>query len=294
MQTEIISKRRDNGINWESVITLVIFHAGALAALFMFSWKALIVSLIILWVAGGFGIGMGYHRLLTHRGYKTPKWMEYVLTVCGTLALQSGTLQWVTTHRIHHAHTETEQDPHTPRQGTWWSHIGWILRGTAQKHDLPTIQRYAPDLLKDRFHVWISRYYYVPIITLGLVLLVFGGWSMFMWGIFLRTVVGLHVTWLVNSATHMWGTRRFVTEDDSRNNMLIALLAYGEGWHNNHHAHPTAARHGLAWYEIDMNWWGIRTLQLLGLAKSIKLISSATIRASAQDKRHERVLKKAA
>jgi stearoyl-CoA desaturase (delta-9 desaturase) len=110
---------------------------------------------------------------------------------------------------------------------------------------------------------------------LGLVLLALGGWSYLMWGIFFRVTFNLHATWLVNSATHMWGTRRFSTSDDSRNNWWVALLTFGEGWHNNHHAHPTAARHGLAWYEIDINWWGIRVMQFLGLARAIKLVSLA-------------------
>src|SRR5438045_7689460 len=272
MKTESINGRRAGRINWETLVTMIVFHAGALAALFMFTWPALIVSLVILWVAGSLGIGMGYHRLLTHRGYKTPKWVEYFLTLCATLTLESGPIQWVTTHRIHHAHTDSAADPHSPRDGTWWSHVGWILKGPAQKHERATIERYSPDLLKSRFHVWISRWYFLPLVLLGVALLVLGGWSVFLWGIFLRTVVGLHATWLVNSATHIWGTRRFETTDDSTNILLIALMTFGEGWHNNHHAHPRAARHGLAWYEVDVNWWGIRTLQLMGLAKSVRLV----------------------
>jgi stearoyl-CoA desaturase (delta-9 desaturase) len=115
----------------------------------------------------------------------------------------------------------------------------------------------------------------VPLTLLGVGLLYFGGWPMLFWGVFLRVTFGLHATWLVNSATHLWGTRRFQTADDSTNSWWVALISFGEGWHNNHHAHPTAARHGLAWYEIDFNWYGIRTLQLLGLAKDIKLINRA-------------------
>ncbi|HEX8115944.1 MAG TPA: fatty acid desaturase, partial [Pyrinomonadaceae bacterium] len=153
----------------------------------------------------------------------------------------------------------------------------WILTGTAQQHDEATLRRYAPDLMKDKFHVWMNSYYYVPLIVLGVALLAFGGWSMMFWGIFLRVTVNLHATWLVNSATHMWGSRRFETADDSTNLWWVALLTFGEGWHNNHHAHPTAARHGLTWYEVDVNWWGIRTLQLLGLAKEIKLIKQSAL-----------------
>jgi stearoyl-CoA desaturase (delta-9 desaturase) len=294
MRTETKNGRRAGRLNWETVVWMIIFHAGALAALFTFTWTALAVSLVILWAAGSLGIGMGYHRLLTHRGYKTPKWVEYFLTVCGTLTLEGGPIQWVTTHRIHHAHTERPEDPHSPRDGTWWAHAGWIFRGTAQNHDRETIERYSPDLLKGRFHVWISRWYYLPIVMLGVALLLFGGWSVFLWGVFLRTVVGLHATWLVNSVTHMWGTRRFETSDDSTNNLLVALLTFGEGWHNNHHAHPRAARHGLAWYELDVNWWGIRTLQLFGLAKSVKLVGKNGLRVVARGEKLEEVLRKAA
>lgn len=264
------------GRNWTTTIFMLIFHAGAIAALFMFSWKVLFVTLFLWWVSGSLGIGMGFHRLLTHRGYKTPKVVEYFLTLCGTLALEGGAINWVVTHRIHHAHTEVQgKDPHTPRDGRWWAHMGWILRGTAQQHEDAVLMRYAPDLMKDPVHVWINRLYFVPLVVLGIVLLAVGGWPLMMWGTFLRVTVGLHATWLVNSATHLWGSRRFESDDDSTNNLWVALVTFGEGWHNNHHAHPVAARHGVAWYELDINWWGIRALQLLGLARDIKLINAA-------------------
>ncbi|HKP72736.1 MAG TPA: fatty acid desaturase [Pyrinomonadaceae bacterium] len=269
---ERMSAQRDASINWATTITVVTFHLGAVAALFMFSWKALFVSMALWWISGSLGIGMGYHRLLTHRGYKTPKFVEYFLTLCGTLTLEGSSVHWVATHRIHHAHTDAEGDPHTPRDGAWWAHIGWILRGTAQQHDEATLKRYVPDLLRDPLHVWLARWFFVPVVALGVALLVFGGWSVLMWGMFLRTVVGWHATWLVNSATHLWGTQRFKTGDDSTNNFLIAMMTFGEGWHNNHHAHPRAARHGFTWYEFDMNWYGIRALQLLGLARDIKFL----------------------
>jgi fatty-acid desaturase len=129
--------------------------------------------------------------------------------------------------------------------------------------------------MKDPVHRWFERLYYVPLILLGVALLGIGGWPMLFWGVFLRVTLNLHSTWLVNSATHLWGGRRFETKDDSRNTWWVALLTWGEGWHNNHHAHPSAAKHGLAWYELDVNWWGIRTLKLLGLAKEIKLVNIA-------------------
>jgi fatty-acid desaturase len=259
-------------INWSKSIFLSVFHVGALAALFFWSWPAVISAVLLYWVAGSLGVGMGYHRLLTHRGYKVPKVVEYFLVTCASLSLQGGPIEWTTTHRMHHAHTDRQGDPHTPREGRWWSHVGWIVAGTAQKHDRVVMERYAPDLLKDRYYVWLSRYYCVPLILLALVLLALGGWRVVMWSVFLRVTLGLQATWLVNSATHLWGRRRFETGEDSRNSWWVALLTFGEGWHNNHHAHPTSARHGLRWYEIDFNWWGIRVLQLLGLARAIKRV----------------------
>ena len=231
------------------------------------------------WVSGSLGIGMGYHRLLTHRGYKTPKWVEYFLTVCATLALEGGPIFWVATHRIHHQYSDQEGDPHSPIDGTWWAHMGWILMGKSMHHDTTTLARYVPDLAKDKFHVWLTKYHYVPMIVLGVILLAFGGLPFLLWGIFFRTMVGLHATWLVNSVTHMWGSRRFSTRDLSTNNWWVALLTFGEGWHNNHHAHPTSARHGLAWYEVDMNWYGIWALKKLGLAWQIQNVNLTEIKA---------------
>jgi stearoyl-CoA desaturase (delta-9 desaturase) len=183
--------------------------------------------------------------------------------------LQSGAINWVTTHRIHHAFTETDKDPHTPHHGTYWSHMGWIFRGTAQNQDEATQLRYAPDLVRDKVHVFMSNYYYVTPIIAAVILYAIGGWSMVLWGIFLRQVIGWHSTWLVNSATHLWGTRRFDTRDDSRNNGLIAALTFGEGWHNNHHAHPRSAKHGLTWYEFDVNWLQLKLMEKLGLISDL-------------------------
>lgn len=258
------------GIHWGNGTLLVVTHTGAIAALFFWSWPAIIAAVVLYWIAGSLGIGMGYHRLLTHRGYRVPRIVEYFLVTCGTLAAEGGPIEWVTTHRIHHAHTDKTGDPHTPRDGGWWAHIGWIVRGTAQDHDQAVLERYAPDLTKNSYYVWLSKFFYLPSFVLLVALLAFGGWELVLWGMFLRLTLGLHATWLVNSATHLWGRRRFRTPEDSRNSWWVALLTFGEGWHNNHHAFPTSARHGLKWYEIDLNWWGIRTLQLLGLARTIK------------------------
>lgn len=264
---------KTKGINWHTAIFMALFHIGAVAALFMFNWKAIVVSIALWWITASLGVGMGFHRLLTHRAYKTPRWVEYFLTACGALAMEGGHILWVVTHRIHHAHTDVPGDPHTPRDGGWWSHIGWMLTGPAQQYEPAVVAHYAPDLVKDRFHVWLNRLYWLPLVFLAVALLAFGGWPYLMWGIFFRVTFNLHATWLVNSATHMWGKRRFATRDDSRNNWWVALLTFGEGWHNNHHANPTSARHGLAWYEIDLNWWGIRVMQFLRMARGVKLVS---------------------
>jgi fatty-acid desaturase len=267
------------GINWITTGFMIAFHAGAVAALFMFSWKALAVAAVVYVFAINMGIGMGYHRLLTHRGFKTPKWVEYFLATCGTLALEGGPIFWVATHRVHHQHSDKAGDPHTPQEGGWWAHVGWILTGEALHHETAVLSRYAPDLSRDRFHVMLSKYHWVPMTTVGVLLLALGtaigGWHLgvafVLWGVFLRTTLGLHATWLVNSATHMWGSRRFQTRDDSRNNWWVALLTGGEGWHNNHHAHPVSARHGLRWYEFDPNFYGIWVLKQLGLARDVKI-----------------------
>jgi fatty-acid desaturase len=256
-------------VNWLVLGFMLLFHFGAIAAFFFFSWSALVVAVILHVVAINIGIGMGYHRLLTHRGYQVPRWLEYLLAICATLSLEGGPLVWVTTHRIHHQHSDRPGDPHSPREGGWWSHAGWVLFGAGAAAEPFLIAKYAPDLMKDAFHRWLNRYHWVPLTLLALILLAVGGWPWVLWGIFLRATFGLHATWLVNSATHMWGSRRFATRDDSRNNWWVALLSGGEGWHNNHHAHPVSARHGLVWYEYDLNYYGIWMMGRLGLAKSI-------------------------
>lgn len=248
---------------------MTLFHLGAVAALFTFNWRALAVAVFLYWVATGLGISLGYHRLLTHRSYKPPRALEYFFAICGALTLEGGPISWVATHRIHHQKSDQHGDPHSPRDGAWWAHVGWLLFGETNHNNTRVMSKYAPDLAKIRFYVWLNDYHWLPMLFLGILLFAVGGLPMFLWGICVRVVVGLHATWLVNSATHMWGRRRFVTRDDSRNNWWVALLTFGEGWHNNHHAHPTSARHGLAWYEFDISWIQIKILERLGLAKSI-------------------------
>jgi stearoyl-CoA desaturase (delta-9 desaturase) len=272
--TNIYSDRR---LNWSITSVLVILHLGALAALFMFTWRAFFVAVALYWVSVGLGISMGYHRLHTHRSYKLPRALEYFLAICGTLTLEGGPIFWVATHRIHHQFSDRPGDPHSPREGAWWSHIGWLLVGESKHNNTKLLAKYAPDLARDPFYVWLNNYHWIMPTLLAALLFAIGGFSMMLWGSFARIVFSLHATWLVNSATHMWGGRRFNTRDDSRNLWWVALLSFGEGWHNNHHAHPTSARHGLAWYEFDISWIHISILKFLGIAKAVRVAKVTSV-----------------
>ncbi len=268
MQNVIEIEQSRDSIHWKNLSIVIIFHILTAAALFVFSWENLAAMLIGNWIVISLGIGLGYHRLLTHRSFKAPKWLEYTLTVFGSMAIQDDAPKWVATHRIHHAFTETDKDPHSTRPGFFWAHLGWIIKGTANDHDEVVLKKYVPDLMKDKFHVLFARYYYVPLILSGFLFYAVGGWSMVLWGVFLRVVVGWHTTWFVNSLAHIFGKRPFETKDDSTNNWFVAILTFGEGWHNNHHAYPTSARHGLKWYQFDMNWLTIQLFRRLGWAKN--------------------------
>ncbi|MBM3788109.1 MAG: acyl-CoA desaturase [Acidobacteria bacterium] len=264
-----ISQSRE--INWITVIFLAIFHAGAAAAPFYFEWKSVAVMALLYWITIGWGIGMGYHRLHTHRSYVVPKWIEYLFAICGTMTLEGGPIFWVATHRIHHQNSDLEGDPHSPRDGKWWSHIGWIIFGESKHNKTELLARYTPDLAKDPFYRWLNTWHFLPVAVSSILIWYFGGFSMFLWAVCMRIVLGLHSTWFVNSASHIWGKRRFDIRDDSTNSWWVAIVTFGEGWHNNHHAHPNSARHGLAWYEFDLTWLQIRFLQLMGLASKVKV-----------------------
>ena len=188
------------------------------------------------------------------------------------MSLEGGPIFWVAVHRVHHQKSDQPGDPHSPRNGGFfWAHAGWIIFGEGNHNNTRLMSKYAPDLAKHRFYLWLNEWHWVPLATLGVILFAIGGLPMMLWGVCVRTVFGLHATWLVNSATHMWGGRRFATRDDSRNNWWVAALTFGEGWHNNHHAHPTSIRHGLAWYEIDHSWILVNILKRVGLASDLKV-----------------------
>jgi len=262
--------------NCPVTIIMAFLHVGAIAALFFFNWQILAATIFLYWMTTGLGISMGYHRLHTHRSYKVPVGLEYFFAVCGALTLEGGPISWVATHRIHHQNSDLPGDPHSPNEGAWWAHAGWLLTGESMHNNTRAMSKYAPDLAKDRFYVWLNNYHWMPTFVLAALLFAIGGLPLVLWGIFVRVVFGLHATWLVNSATHMWGGRRFATRDNSRNNWWVALMTFGEGWHNNHHAHPTSARHGLAWYEFDPSWIQIKLLKVLGIAKSVRVAKVTT------------------
>jgi stearoyl-CoA desaturase (delta-9 desaturase) len=191
------------------------------------------------------------------------------------LASEGGATLWVARHRYHHVFSDRPQkDLHTPKDGFWWSHMGWILC----KIDIPdreVEQRYAPELVADPVHRVMNRLHIVPNILVGLALFAWAGWGMVVWGVFVRLVVNLHATWFVNSAAHTFGYRTFDTPEGSTNCWWVGLIAWGEGWHNNHHAFQRSARHGHAWWELDMTWMAIRVLAALGLARDIQLLPAS-------------------
>ena len=276
MTTKTITPERTQTIAWPPVIWVAGLHIGALLAFFpqYFSWSALAVCLVLHWLTGGIGICMTYHRLLTHRSFVTrPLWFEYVLTAIGCAASEGGAIGWVADHRRHHAHSDEPEDVHSPAQrGFGWAHMfWWMTPDITSIHTSDYYAKWCPDLNADPAQRWLDKYHYIFPIALAAVLYAIGGMPWLVWGCFVRSVLVLHTTWLVNSATHVWGYRTHATRDSSTNLWWVAILTYGEGWHNNHHAYQTSARHGLAWWEFDMTYMAIKLLSYVGLAHTIKL-----------------------
>lgn len=281
MTTNTISRPQSSGIAWPALIWIAALHVGALLAFVpsYFSWPALAMCLFLHWLTGGIGICMTYHRLLTHRSFATrPKWLEYVMTIIGTTASEGGAVGWVSDHRRHHAHSDEPEDVHSPNRGFGWAHMfWWMTPDITSEHTPEYYEKWAPDLKHDPVHAWLDKYHIIFPIMLGAALYALGyfttgsGMPMLVWGFFVRSVLVLHTTWLVNSATHVWGYRSHATRDKSTNLWWVAILTYGEGWHNNHHAFQTSARHGLRWWEIDMTYMAIRAMEFCGIAYAIKL-----------------------
>lgn len=256
--------------NWPSAIFFATIHGLAVLSVFCFSWSALGVVILLHWLFGSIGICLAYHRLLTHRGFQVPKWLEYVLTTIGAAALQGGPIFWVAGHRQHHLHTEDpDRDPYAASRGFWWSHMLWLFYQRPEVYDRKLYSRFAPDLARDRYYRWLDQNFLLLQVPLAVLLYAIGGWPFVVYGVFLRAVVLWHSTWLINSATHLFGARRFDVPDGSRNLWWAAILTYGEGWHNNHHAFPNVAKAGWRWWQLDMTWWAILILERAGLAKRI-------------------------
>ncbi len=228
--------------------------------------------MVLQWLTGAVGICLGYHRFLTHQSFKAPRFVGYLLATLGCLANQGGPIAWVATHRYHHANSDQPEDPHSPVvNGFWWAHMGWALHDNALLDDFRSYRRLALDLAKDPYLCFIDRTHWIWSWLLAVPLFFWGGWSAVLWGIFFRSVFVYHCTWFVNSATHRWGYRNYETGEGSRNLWWVALLAYGEGWHNNHHAYQRSARHGLRWWEMDLTYLTIKAMSWLRLARDIQL-----------------------
>ena len=277
-------------LNWPYILVIGAYHTAALLAFLpgYFSWSGLIVAVLGTHLCGLFGINLCYHRLLTHRGLKCPKWLEHAMVMIAMSCLQETPARWVAIHRLHHQFADRRPDPHSPLASFFWAHIGWILVHQPELSRLGIYQRYARDILQDRFYVALERTHSVVWINLGQMPLFFGagfaaallfgatpadavqtGLSILMFGVFVRTVLVWHITWAINSVTHLWGYRNYETDEDSRNNILVGLISNGEGWHNNHHADPRSARHGHRWWELDNTYYTIRFLLWLGLASEV-------------------------
>jgi fatty-acid desaturase len=285
---------RSRRIKWRYASPIVFVHLVAVLACvpWFFSWTGVVLAVLGCYVFGTLGMNIGYHRLLTHRGFSCPRWMERSLAILGACCMEESPTVWAALHRQHHHAADKERDPHSPLASFLWGHIGWLMIKSDNAEAGPSIQRYAEDLMSDPFYGWlevgdnwikVALVSWVAFFGAGFAAVTISGGttleaiqfglSLVVWSAAIRTVLVWHLTWSVNSVTHLWGYRNYETPDNSRNNLLIGLLANGEGWHNNHHADPRSARHGHSWREPDMTWLTIRGLMALGLARNVALPS---------------------
>ena len=277
-------------IDWVAVLTIGSFHLLAMLAFlpWLFNWSSVWVMVVGVFVFGYLGINLCYHRLLTHKGLVCPKWIEHVFAVLAVCCMQDTPARWVGIHRWHHVKSDESDDPHTPLAGLAWGHVGWVFLKNDQVDRYAIYTRFAKDILRDPFYKKLETTARYPLIIIGswglffsvgfVLELLWGGsfveaiqfgFSLLIWGVFVRTVVVWHVTWSVNSLAHVFGYRNYDTADDSRNNWFVALLTLGEGWHNNHHADARSARHGHRWFEIDLTFSVIQLLERVGLASDV-------------------------
>jgi len=286
--------RRPPGLKvlWPYAIPIVLIHLLALTALvpWLFSWTGLIVMLVGVHFYGQ-SINLCYHRMLSHRSFRVPKWLERIFVFVALCCLQDTPGRWVATHRMHHNHSDEDPDPHTPLVSLLWAHVGWLMYYNPRTHNLAAYERFARDVLSDPWYMRLEKEPLLPLLIYvahAMAYLAVGwaaGWaiygtpadglqlglSLLVWGVIVRTVVVWHITWSVNSLTHAWGYRNYETGEKSRNNWLVALLSVGEGWHNNHHADPASASVQHRWWELDISYYQIKMLQWLGLASDVRV-----------------------
>ena len=255
-----------------------------------FSWVHLGLMLGM-YITTALGVTVGYHRLFTHRSFETTRPVKFILAVLGSMAVEGPVLKWVAMHRRHHQHSDGAEDPHSPHHhgpglhgllaGLWHAHLGWLF-----DRDPENLGRYVGDLAPDpvlrtvsrTWTLWTAVGLLIPAVLGGLITMTWGGALLgFIWGGLARVFLVHHVTWSVNSVCHLWGTRPFRSHDESRNNLVCGVLGLGEGWHNNHHAFPTSARHGLRWWELDLSYWVIRGLAAMGLAWKVRLPAAGAV-----------------
>lgn len=272
--------------NWKNFLWITLVHVFA----FVFSWQyfslsALFAFLFLYYLTGMIGITFGFHRLLTHKGFYAPGWLKKIAATCGTLCCQGGPISWIGQHRLHHVYSDTPNDPHNAKRGFWYSHIGYIFWRREDLNNVDICARYCPDISKNSFYRFLEDFMIPLQFLFGIVLLLVGGFffgetkgfdsyqamSFVTWGVFVRLVVVYNVTWLINSASHLWGGKPNKTKDEARNNLLTSLLSFGEGWHNNHHAQPRSARHGWYWYQFDPTWILICVLKFFGIVKNVQV-----------------------
>ena len=243
-----------------------LLHLAALAVFWVpFSWS-LVGWLAVSYVVRMFGVTAGYHRYFSHRSYKLSRAAQLALAVLAQTSGQKGVLWWAAHHRDHHRHADRPRDVHSPREGFWWAHVGWILSTRHETYEPRRVADFAqfPELR------WLDRHHWVPTVGYGIGVALVGGWPAFVWGYLVATVLLYHATFAINSVAHIWGTRDFATADDSRNNWWLALLTLGEGWHNNHHYCMSSSRQGVRWWQFDATHFGLRLLAAVGIARDLR------------------------
>jgi stearoyl-CoA desaturase (delta-9 desaturase) len=261
-----IVRTREEHVNWPASVPFLLVHLLPLLVVFTGISTTAIVLFCVTYFGRMFLITAGYHRYFSHRSYRMGRIPQFLMAFGAETSAQKGVLWWAAHHRNHHQFSDTERDVHSPRKGFWWSHVGWILCDRYKSYDPERIRDFGrfPELVFIDRHDWIAPW------ALGLACFAIGGWSGLVVGFFASTVLLWHTTFLVNSAAHVFGRRRYDTSDTSRNSLIIALLTGGEGWHNNHHHYQASARQGFFWWEIDTTYYGLKVLSWLGIVKDLR------------------------